>query len=186
MTFKQFFLIPVIIAILAFTMMLLNMVIGNSFSSRLFQRIREEKGLCYSIASIAINYSDSGELSIGFSTSPENLQRVFDEVEKELGDVAKRGIRQNELQLAKDKFRGNYILARESIEWKMIRMAMQEILYGKLIPYDETLKRIENVTLEGIREIVHTLFRERSFSFASVGPPVHEDFVKDFQFSFSP
>ena len=169
-----------------FPMILLNMVIGNSFSSRLFQRIREEKGLCYSIASIATNYSDSGELSIGFSTSPEKLQRVLDEIDKELGDVVKRGIRPSELDLAKDKFRGNYILAKESIEWKMIRMAMQEILFGKLIPYDETLKRIENVTLEDIGEIVHTLFRERRFSFASIGPPVHENLAKDFRFSFSP
>jgi len=135
---------------------------------------------------MAINYSDCGEFSIGFSTSPENLPVVLDEIDSELMDVVKRGIRRKELELAKDKFRGNFILAKESIEWKMIRMAMQEMLYGKLIPYDETLSRIEAVTSEDIEEVVHTLFRERSFSFASVGPPIHEAHVKDFRFSFSP
>jgi predicted Zn-dependent peptidase len=169
-----------------FPLTLLNMVLGSSFSSRLFQRIREKKGLCYSVSSMAINYSDCGEFSVGFSTSPENLPVVLDEIDSELKDVVKRGIRRKELERAKDKFRGNFILAKESIEWKMIRMAMQEMLYGKLIPYDETLSRIECVTSEDIEEVVHTLFRERSFSFASVGPPIHEAHVKDFRFSFSP
>ena len=170
---------------LRFALTLLNIVLGSSFSSRLFQRIREEKGLCYSVSSMAINYSDCGEFSIGFSTSLENLPRVLEEIDSELRDVVKRGIHRKELERAKDKFRGNYILAKESIEWKMIRMAMQEMLYGKLIPYDQTLSRIEEVTPEHIEAVVQLLFRERNFNFASVGPPQHEAHMRDFQFSFS-
>jgi predicted Zn-dependent peptidase len=171
---------------LRYPLTLLNIILGSSFSSRLFQRIREEKGLCYSVSSMAINYSDCGEFSIGFSTSPENLPRVLEEIDSELLNVLKHGVHGSELERAKDKFRGNYILAKESIEWKMIRMAMQEMLYGKLIPYDQTLKRIEEVYPEHIEEVVQLLFKERSFNFASIGPPKHENIMKNFQFSFSP
>ena len=168
-----------------FALTLLNIILGSSFSSRLFQRIREEKGLCYAVSTTAINYSDCGEFSIGFSTSPENLPCVLHEIDSELVDVLENGIHERELERAKDKFRGNYILAKENIEWKMIRMAMQEMLYGRLIPYDQTLKRIEEVTSEHIESLTQLLFNERSFSFASVGPPQHEAHIRGFQFSFT-
>jgi predicted Zn-dependent peptidase len=169
-----------------FALLLLNTLIGNSFSSRLFQRIREEKGLCYAISSGAVHYSDSGEFTIGFSTSPENLPKVLDEVDLELRNVLNHGIGREELELAKDKVRGNYILNMESIEWKMIRMAMQEMLYGKLMRYDEVLERVNRVTLDDVMKVVDKLFRERAFSFASIGPPGHDAFVRQFGFSFSP
>jgi len=169
-----------------FSIMLLNMIIGNSFSSRLFQRIREEKGLCYSISSNTITYSDAGEFSIGFSTSPENLPKVLDEIDRELRNVVTGGIRSEELELAKDKVRGNFVLGMESIEWKMVRMAMQEMLYGKLIPHEETVERINAVTIDDVAQVVEELFQNRVFSIASIGPPGHDAFVDQFRFSFSP
>jgi predicted Zn-dependent peptidase len=169
-----------------FALTLLNIILGSSFSSRLFQRIREELGLCYSVSTSAINYSDCGEFGIGFSTSLENLPRVLEEIDLELTNVIRNGIKDDELERAKDKFRGNYILAKESIEWKMIRMALQEMLYGRLIPYDQTLSRIEAVEPKHIEEVVQLLFRERQFNFASVGPYQHEARIRDFRYSFSP
>jgi predicted Zn-dependent peptidase len=169
-----------------FALLLLNTLIGNSFSSRLFQRVREEKGLCYAISSSTIHYSDSGEFTLGFSTSPENLPKVLDEVDLELRSILNHGIKQGELELAKDKVRGNYILNMESIEWKMIRMAMQEMLYGKLILYDTLFERINRVCLDEVMKVADQLFRERGFSFASIGPPGHDAFVRQFGFSFSP
>jgi predicted Zn-dependent peptidase len=88
--------------------------------------------------------------------------------------------------LAKDKVRGNFVLNMESIEWKMIRMAMQEMLFGKILDHDETLARIKRVTLDDLAEVVAELFQKRAFSFASIGPPGHDAFVRQFKFSFSP
>jgi predicted Zn-dependent peptidase len=169
-----------------FALLLLNTIIGNSFSSRLFQRIREEKGLCYVISSSTINYSDTGEFTLGFSMSPENLPKVLDEVNLELKSLLHAGVRPDELVLAKDKARGNFVLNMESIEWKMIRMAMQEMLFGKLIDRDDMLTRINRVTLDDLAEVMDELFKKRAFSFASIGPPGHDAFIRQFNFSFSP
>jgi predicted Zn-dependent peptidase len=74
----------------------------------------------------------------------------------------------------------------ESIEWKMTRMAMQEMLYGKLIHYEEVLERINRLTLDDLAAAVDELFLRRAFSFASIGPPGHDAFIRQFHFPFSP
>jgi predicted Zn-dependent peptidase len=166
-----------------FPLMLLNIILGSSISSRLFQSIREEKGLCYSIASNTVQYSDAGEFNIGFSTSRENLPRVLEEVDRELVSLVRGNVRKEELDLAKEKVRGSFILGAENIEWKMIRMAMQEMLYGELIPYDETLRRIAMVELDDVERVAHELLVERQFSMASIGPPGHDAFIRQLRFS---
>jgi predicted Zn-dependent peptidase len=168
-----------------YPVVLLNMIVGNSFSSRLFQKIREEKGLCYSISSGSTSFSDTGEFVISFSTNLKNLPSVLEELDQELKLILEDGISEEELALVKDKFKGSYILAKESIEWKMMKMAVQELMLGEIISHEETIHKISGVKLGEVEEIVWELYGRRKFSFAAVGPWGQEKHLKDFQFSFS-
>jgi predicted Zn-dependent peptidase len=167
-----------------YPMALFNTILGNSFSSRLFQRVREKLGLCYSIASSATSYSDVGEFSVSFATSGKNLPRVLDAVDRELTLVKNGDITDAELEMAKRRFRGNYVLAKENNEWKMVKMAMQEMLYGRLIPYDETLMKIGKVTLDDVNRVGGEMLSSSAFSIASVGPREQRRYLEGFQFTF--
>lgn len=167
-----------------YALTLLNMILGNSFSSRLFQKVREREGLCYTISSNSLHYSDVGEVTISFSTSLKNIPLVLESVNRELKLINTGDITIEELRRAKDKFKGNFLLAKESNDWKMVRMAVQELIYGHLIPYDETIRKVEAVKLEDINQIADDIFKGKRFSFASVGPEGHERVLEGFQFSF--
>lgn len=167
-----------------YPMALFNTILGNSFSSRLFQRVREKLGLCYSIASSATSYSDVGEFSVSFSTSGRNLPRVLDAVNRELALVKNGDITGDELEMAKRRFKGNYVLAKENNEWKMVKMAMQDMLYGRLIPYDETLMKIDRVTLDDLNRVGGEILSSAAFSIASVGPREQHKYLEGFQFTF--
>jgi predicted Zn-dependent peptidase len=167
-----------------YPMALFNTILGNSFSSRLFQRVREKLGLCYSIASSATSYSDVGEFSVSFSTSGKSLPRVLEAVDRELALVKNGDITGAELEMAKRRFRGNYVLAKENNEWKMVKMAMQEMLYGRLIPYDETLMKIDKVTLDDVNRVGGEMLSSSEFSIASVGPREQRRYLEGFQFTF--
>ena len=167
-----------------YPMALFNTILGNSFSSRLFQRVREKLGLCYSIASSATSYSDVGEFSVSFATSGKNLPRVLDAVNRELTLVKCGDITDAELEMAKRRFKGNYVLAKENNEWKMVKMAMQEMLYGRLIPYDETLMKIDKVTLDDVNKVGGEMLSSSAFSIASVGPREQHKYLEGFRFTF--
>jgi len=163
---------------------LLNMMLGNSFSSRLFQKIREKLGLCYSISSSFTGYSDTGEFTIFFSTTSSQFQYVLDAIDRELKLILKVGFSREEIEKAKSKFKGNYILAKESNEWKMTKMAIQELVYGRLIPFEETLYRIEKVKISDLEQVAEELLKRRRFSFAIIGPEKLEKGLREFEFSF--
>jgi predicted Zn-dependent peptidase len=167
-----------------FPLALLNMIVGSGFSSRLFQKIREEKGLCYSISTHAASYSDVGEFTVGFTAGLANLPVVLEAVCEELKSVKSGAITQEELDNAKGRFKGNYILTKESNEWKMIRMAMQEMVHGRLIPYEETLHKIESVTMDDINEVACTILNGERFCFSSIGPDGHAKYLDGFRFTF--
>jgi len=163
---------------------LLNMMLGNSFSSRLFQKVREELGLCYSISSSVTGYSDTGEFSIFFSTTSSQFPYVLEAIDRELKCVLKDNFSREEIEKAKCKFRGNYFLAKESNEWKMTRMALQELVYGRLIPFEETLHKIEQVKRDDLEQVSIELLKGNRFSFAGVGPGKQEAWLREFEFSF--
>ncbi len=167
-----------------YPLMLLNTIVGGSLSSRLFQNIREKTGLCYSIASGVNGFSDCGEFTIYFSTTLDNVSPVLDLLNREIRRIKKGDIGGEELSMAKEHFKGSYILASENVEWKMVRMALQEIMYGRLIPYNETLIKVESVSLDDLYETVDSVLNGTVFSFASVGPQGHGSKLKGFSFSF--
>lgn len=167
-----------------YTLTLFNIIVGSSFSSRLFQKIRESRGLCYSISSSAISYCDGGEFTIGFSTSLKNFSSVLEAVNSELTLIKVGDIKREELENAKRKFRGSYLLAQESNEWKMARMAVHEIMFGRVVPYDETLRKIESVTLDDLNRLAAKLLQGDRFSSSCIGPEGTERSIQNWEFTF--
>ena len=167
-----------------YPMILLNSIIGGSFSSILFQEIREKMGLSYSISSSYLTYSDIGEFSIGFSTSTKNVNLVLNSINSIITDIKKRGIDKKDLERAKKKFYGNYALASESNEWLMSRMAMNEMVFGRIIPYQEVMSEIEKIKIDEIYQTTDDIFKSERFSIATIGPEDSRVTLKDFRFTF--
>lgn len=155
-----------------YALYLLNIILGASFSSRFFQKIREKMGLCYSISTSNTGFSDTGEFSITFTTSKKNLSSLLGALKEEMGEIIVKGVKDEELERARRKFRGNYLLAKENNEWRMARMAYQELIFGRLIPYEETLKKIEDIDIEDLRSMAESLLK-KGFVVASIGPKGH-------------
>jgi predicted Zn-dependent peptidase len=141
-----------------YAMMLLNNYIGGGMSSRLFQDIREERGLAYSIYSYHSAYLDSGLFTIYAGTSPKQTEEVLHLIQSIIDDVKAKGMSEEELRKGKEQMKGNLILGLESTSSRMSRNGRNELLHGRQITLDEMIERIEAVTLDDIRAVVSHLF----------------------------
>ncbi len=132
---------------------LMTSILGDGMSSRLFQRIREERGLVYGIYSCVETFADAGVHMITAGSSPENIPEVIDLVVEELRELCEDGPTDEELRCAKDQYKVATVLSLESSFNRMSRLARHEMLFGRQIPIDEVLEKIEAVTCEDIARI---------------------------------
>ncbi|HVO13111.1 MAG TPA: pitrilysin family protein [Vicinamibacteria bacterium] len=139
----------------------LNTVLGGSMSSRLFQNVRERRGLVYSISSGITSYSDAGLLNVYAGTSLDSAAEVIrltlDEMRRLCGDR----LPDEELRRAKDHIKGGLVLSLENTGARMSHLARQEIYFGKQLPLDEILEGIEAVSADDVRRLAARLFRGR-------------------------
>lgn len=149
--------------------LVLNTLLGGSMSSRLFQRIREERGLAYSVCSSLSSYSDSGILKICVGTTPDKAREVLQMTSDILSELREGGIADDEVSLAREWIRGNLLLSLENAECRMSRMAMNEMFLGRIEPPGETLRRVDSVTPSRVRELAAEMLRRENFSLAAVG-----------------
>lgn len=147
----------------------ISSVIGGNMSSRLFQKVREERGLVYSIYSYATGFEEGGLFSIYAGTTPEKYKEVIEIIEKELELVREEGITEKELTRAKNQFLSMVTFALESSKGKMTRMASSYLTFGYVREIDEVIKEIENVTLEDIKRVAKRLFDRKYFSKTILG-----------------
>ena len=153
----------------------MNFALGGGVSSRLFQRIREERGLAYSVVSERSAYHAAGCLAVSVGTSPENAQEVLSLVLTELDDVAATGITQRELEVAVGHLRADTLLSLEDSGSRMSRIGGSLLLHDEVLTIDEVISRIEAVTLEEIRERAAPMLAEQRV-LAVVGPFDEGDF----------
>ncbi len=130
---------------------LLNVILGSSMSSRLFQEIREKRGLAYSVYSFSHSHEDSGMLGIYAGISPENIQEVVQLINEQLSLIAQNPISEAELNSAKEYIKGNMYINAESNDYRMNRLAKNEFLFGRYVPLEEVEKKINRVTSEDIQ-----------------------------------
>ncbi|MEV4234947.1 MULTISPECIES: pitrilysin family protein [unclassified Nocardia] len=147
----------------------LNTVVGGGLSSRLFQRIREERGLAYSVYSSVDTFADTGAFSVYIGCQPENLSKVATLARGVLEEIAANGITDAECARAKGSLRGGLVLGLEDSASRMNRIGRSELSYGNHRSVSETLARIDAVTTDEVSAIARTLLA-RPFAAAVAGP----------------
>ena len=147
----------------------LNTALGGGLSSRLFQQIRESRGLAYSVYSTVDTFSDSGALSVYAGCQPERFDEVIRVTTEVLEGVARDGITADECRIAKGSLRGGLVLGLEDSGSRMHRIGRSELNYGEHRTIDHTLAQIEAVTLEEVNAVAHQLL-SRDYGAAVLGP----------------
>lgn len=148
----------------------LNSVLGGSMSSRLFQEVREKRGLVYSIYSFLSGYSDVGTLTVYAATRPKEVDRVVDLVCREIGRIGRKGVEQKELARAKNQMKGSLMLSLESSHSRMSKLAKDELVYGTRTSLEDMLAQIDRVTTEEVYAVGRQLFALDRLAITGLGP----------------
>jgi predicted Zn-dependent peptidase len=146
-----------------------NDAIGGGMSSRLFQEIREKRGLVYSVFSYHSMFAHTGAFVVYAGTAPSRAQEVTELIVRELEQVAEKGLTDEELERAKSHMRGSLVLSVEDTSARMNRLGKSEIAHGEVITLDEVLDRIDAVTAEDAREVAEEVL-SRPLSLTVIGP----------------
>jgi predicted Zn-dependent peptidase len=143
---------------LRYVTLLLNTVLGGGMSSRLFQTVREEHGLAYSIFSDLNPYRDTGSLCVYAGTSSAHCLEVIDLIMNEFRRLKSEALPEDELRRSKDQLKGNIILGLESSMSRMSNLARQEMYFEHFFGVEEIMDKVETVTSEQVMEMANTLF----------------------------
>lgn len=157
----------------------LNTILGGSMSSRLFQEIREKKGLAYAVYSYFSSYFDAGVFAVYLGVSKKTAREAVQLVMKELYKCKDNGVSDSELKTAKEQIKGNTLLASENADSRMTRLAKCEIYFNRFIPIEEIITNIDNVTSHEIKELANKIFDRNYLSLAALGPINHNDLTPD-------
>ena len=148
----------------------LNTVLGGSMSSRLFQNIREKRGLAYAVSSSLTSYRDTGVLTVYVGCDAAAVAEVVDLVVEELRGLRRAAAPDEELQRAKDHLKGSCVLSLESTTSRMSQLAQCEMYFGRQVPLSETLAGIDRVTPGDVQRVAADLFRDGALAATAVGP----------------
>lgn len=152
-----------------YALSVLSTSLGGGMSSRLFQEVREKRGLAYSVYSYAQGFSDDGMFSVYAGCLPSKVDTVLDVCMGELDDVATNGLSEDEIRRGKGQVRGATVLGQEDTGSRMSRIAKSELLHEPLLSIDEVLRQVESVTSQEIREVARDLLGEPR-TLAVIGP----------------
>ena len=153
-----------------FAASLLDSILGGSASSRLFQEIREKRGMAYAVYSFASQYSDSGQIGLYVGTREENLVACLEIVARELADVSGGNVGPGELERAKENLKGRMLLSMESTSNRMSRLGKSLVTGTELLSLEELVERIDAVTSEDVALVAGELLGLDRLSAAGIGP----------------
>lgn len=149
---------------------LLNTILGGNMSSRLFQEIRERRSLAYSVYSFISSYVDTGMFGAYVGVDPERVKESVSIILKEMRKLKDTLVNANELHDAKEFTKGNLMLASESVNNQMVRLAQNEIHFDRYIPLQEVVDKIESVKEENILNLAESLFQTDELTLTLLGP----------------
>ena len=158
-----------------FASFIMNAILGGSMSSRLFQEIREKRGLAYAIHSFLTPYMDTGILNVYAGTGRQELREVIGLSLDEMLRLCNRPLTDSELQSAKELIKGNFLLSMESTDTRMNRLAKNEICFGKVIPTEEVTAGIDRVTKEDVQAMARNIFNPNLMTVTAIGPVSEKD-----------
>ena len=152
-----------------FSMGVLASALGGGMSSRLFQEIREKRGLAYSVYAYAQQFAGSGQIGFYAGCNPTKAIEVIEIIREVLADVAENGMSHEEIERAKGAVRGSLVLSQEDTGSRMSRIGKNEIVYGQVMGFDDILKEVSKVNVADVRQIAGE-FLTKSPTLALVGP----------------
>ncbi|MFY9665082.1 MAG: pitrilysin family protein [Candidatus Cybelea sp.] len=153
-----------------YALSLLDTVLGGGMSSRLFQEIREQRGLVYSVYSFQAAYRAAGLFGVYAGTSPGNVQSCIDVILEQFARVRNVPIGDDEFQLAKEHIKGNLTLTLESTSSRMIRLVRNEFALGRQVAPEEIERRIDAVTATDVQELARELLVDQNLGLCIIGP----------------
>jgi len=152
-----------------YSLLALNNLLGGGMSSRLFQKIREDLGLVYSVYSYSSTYSDVGLMTIYAGTNSSQLDMVIHHIIEELNTLKKEGVSKEELNRIKEQMKGNYILGAENTGSRMASMGKSELLLERVFTKEEVLRKIEQLNMNRLTEVIESVIKFDNMAAALLG-----------------
>ena len=152
-----------------FAMRILDTILGGSSSSRLFQEVREKRGLAYSVFSYTSQYADTGTVALYVGTRPDNVQEAMKVIGSELARLQSDGVTAEEIERARENVKGRTVLSMESSSAQMNRLGSSLLMGVPLLTIDEVLERLDAVTLDDVVGLARELWVPERLSAAGVG-----------------
>jgi len=159
-----------------YALAVLNNALGGGMSSRLFQEVREKRGLAYSVYSYHSQYADTGLFGVYAGCAPGKVHDVLGLCREQLDLVTARGVTDEELSRAKGQLKGSMVLGLEDTSSRMSRLGKGELVYGEILTVDEIIRRVDSVTLDDVRAVAGEVI-SGAMGLAVIGPFDDEDFA---------
>jgi predicted Zn-dependent peptidase len=160
---------------LRFAAAILNTILGGNMSSRLFQEIREKRGLAYSVFAFLTSYMDTGMLGIYLGTDPREVNRALQVINREIRKIQDGDITNSDLAATKEHLIGSILLGAESTDSRMIRLAKNEYVFGRDIPFEEVEEELGKVRVDEVVGVTREIFKTGQVSLTTLGPFKKED-----------
>jgi predicted Zn-dependent peptidase len=148
----------------------MDTILGGGMSSRLFQEVREKRGLAYSVYTYQASYRAAGLVGAYAATSPENVQTCIDVIADELARMRDERVTEEELVNAKEHIKGSLTLSLESTSSRMLRLGRNELIFGRDVPTEEVEQGVDAVTTDDVQSLARELFAQRSLGLCVLGP----------------
>jgi predicted Zn-dependent peptidase len=153
-----------------FAAALLDAILGGSASSRLFQEIREKRGMAYAVYTFGSQYTDTGQIGLYVGTREENLGPCLEIAAEQIADLAAGNLRPNELERAKENLKGRILLSMEATSSRMSRLGKSLITDTEMLSLDRIIAEIDAVEAESLAELAGVLLQPERLSAAAIGP----------------
>ncbi len=157
----------------------LNTIFGGGMSSRLFQEVREKRGLAYSVYSFLSSFKDSGMIGVYVGTGENTFSSVLKIIRREMKKLAEDAVKPRELRSAKEQLKGNLLLSLESTDSRMGRLAKSEIYFHRFVSTEEIIEGIERVSAEEVAELAGQVFQKNSQSLTVLGPVTEKEIPRE-------
>jgi predicted Zn-dependent peptidase len=152
-----------------------NTILGGNMSSRLFQEIREKRGLAYSVFSYINAYRDTGVLGIYAATNPQAVNYVLEVIQREVRKIQEGDLSETDLIAVKEHLVGGILLGSESTDSRMMRLAKNEYLFERYVSFDELVNNVENVSVDEVVAVANETFHQEAISLVTLGPITRKD-----------
>lgn len=148
---------------------IVNALLGGGMTSRLYQAIREKRGLAYSVYSHLVSFTDAGLLMFYASTAPKNVRKVLQLIKGHVFNLRERGISQRDLNLFKTQVKGQILLGADDVENRMNSLAVNEMIFGEYRPVDEVINEIDAITAKSVQEYLDRFVTNDSIGLLLIG-----------------